>query len=566
MLLQLLVRNLALIDQVELTFDEGLHVLTGETGAGKSIVIDAMNLLLGGRADRELVRTGCEKAYAEGLFDVSDSKAAQLWLSEHEFSSEDECVVLSREVSASGRSICRIQGVAVPLSSLKEIASLLMDMHGQHAHQSLLDDHNHLKCLDALGDEAHHHLIHEVESAYKKYREEAIAYKKMKKSAQQADERMEDLRKQEEELDAAALAAGEEETLQAEREMYRSAEKITQALREASAALYESGAKTAAIEQARGAMRALSTLSGFGKEYAELSSRAESLYYDLEDLGLSVRARLDALDDDPDRAAQVEERLDLIKKLSRKYGATTAEMIEKLNTIREEIAQYEDIEDTLEKLKKKALAALAVYQNAAKELTASRKKLAEIFAERMESQLHDLNMKGTRFYVDFLETNDTPTPNGYDDVQFQIAPNAGEEKKPLSKIASGGELSRVMLSLKALSAERAEIPSMVFDEIDTGISGRTAQVVAQKMWDIAQYRQVICVTHLQQIAAMATKHFLISKGEENGRTHTSVMLLDGEQRTKEIARMLSGVSEESESAINHAANMLSEARKYREKQ
>lgn len=566
MLLQLLVRNLALIDQVEITFDEGLHVLTGETGAGKSIVIDAMNLLLGGRADRELVRTGCEKAYAEGLFDVSDCPAAEKWLSDHDIACEDSCVMLAREVSSSGRSLCRIQGMAVPLSILKELAVLLMDMHGQHAHQSLLDDRNHLKCLDALGDNAHHKLICDVETAYKKYREEAIAYKKMKKAALQADERLAELKKQEEELAEASLTAGEEETLQGERERFRSAEKITQALREASAALYESSTKSAAIEQARGAMRALSALSGFGKEYADLSNRAESIYYDLEDLGLSIRAQLDAMDDDPERAAYVDERLDLIKKLSRKYGSTTEEMIQKLSAIREELAQYEDIEDTLEKLKKKALAALSVYQNAANKLTESRKTLAQVFSRRMETQLHDLNMKGTRFYVEFLQNNEAPTPNGYDDVQFQIAPNAGEEKKSLSKIASGGELSRVMLSLKALSAERAEIPSMVFDEIDTGISGRTAQVVAQKMWDIAQYRQVICVTHLQQIAAMATKHFLISKGEENGRTHTSVIMLDGEDRVKEIARMLSGVSEESESAMNHAANMLAEAAKYREKQ
>lgn len=563
MLLQLLVRNLALIDQVEITFDRGLHVLTGETGAGKSIVIDAMNLLLGGRADRELVRTGCEKAYAEGLFDVSDCIAAQTWLREHEFEDEEGCVTLAREVSASGRSICRIQGMAAPLSSLKELATLLMDMHGQHAHQSLLDDKNHLKCLDAMGDLTHRELILKVNAAYKQYREDALAYKKMKKASTQASERMELLREQESELASAELTEGEEEQLQEERDRYRSSEKISQALHEAYTALYESSGKGAAVEQARGAMRALSTVSGYGKAFSELSNRTESLYYDLEDLGLAVRAQLDALDDDPQRAAQVEERLDLIRKLSRKYGATVADMIQKLESIREEIAQYEDIDDTLEKLKKKALASLAQYHALAKQLTASRQALGTQFASKMEDQLHDLNMRGTKFYVDFAAPLDAPGPEGVDVVQFQIAPNAGEEKKPLSKIASGGELSRVMLSLKALSAERAEIPSMVFDEIDTGISGRTAQVVAQKMWDIAKYRQVICVTHLQQIAAMATKHYMIAKGEENGRTHTSVNELTGEKRVYEIARMLSGVSEQSDSALAHAAHMLNEAAAYR---
>ena len=563
MLLQLLVRNLALIDQVEISFDEGMHVLTGETGAGKSIVIDAMNLLLGGRADRELVRTGCDKAYAEGLFDVQDCPAAQKWLQAHEFSGEDECVVLAREVSASGRSICRIQGSAVPLSTLKELACLLMDMHGQHAHQSLLDDKNHLGCLDAMGDTNHRALIEQVRQAYTVYREDALTYKKLKKTGAQAEERLELLKEQESELIAAQLTDGEEEELQAERDRYRSGEKISQALREAYNALYDSSGKSAAVEQVRGAMRALGTLSGFGKEFSELSNRAESLYYDLEDLGLAVRSQLDALDDDPERAAQVEERLDLLRKLSRKYGATSHDMLEKLAQIQEEIAQYEDIDDTLERLKKKALAALAQYNACAKQLTEARKALAAQFSEKMETQLHDLNMRGTRFYVDFLDAPNAPTPDGMDVVQFQIAPNAGEDKKPLSKIASGGELSRVMLSLKALSAERAEIPSMVFDEIDTGISGRTAQVVAQKMWDIARYRQVICVTHLQQIAAMATKHYVISKSEENGRTHTSVQEIVGDKRVDEIARMLSGVSDQSESALQHASHMLEEAAAYR---
>ena len=416
------------------------------------------------------------------------------------------------------------------------------------------------------GYQTHRDLINKVNAAYKQYREDALAYKKMKKASAQASERMEMLREQESELAAAQLVEGEEEELQAERDRYRSGEKISQALREAFTMLYEASGKASAVEQARNAMRALSGISGFGKDFSDLSNRAESLYYDLEDLGLAVRAQIDALDDDPERAAQVEERLDLIRKLSRKYGATVSDMLQKLEDVREEIAQYEDIDDTLEKLKKKALAALSQYHALAKQLTASRQVLAAQFSQKMEVQLHDLNMRGTRFYVDFAAPLDSPGPEGVDVVQFQIAPNAGEEKKPLSKIASGGELSRVMLSLKALSAERAEIPSMVFDEIDTGISGRTAQVVAQKMWDIAKYRQVICVTHLQQIAAMATKHYMIEKNEENGRTHTSVNELAGDKRVYEIARMLSGVSEQSESALAHAEHMLSEASAYRNEQ
>ena len=253
----------------------------------------------------------------------------------------------------------------------------------------------------------------------------------------------------------------------------------------------------------------------------------------------------------------------MIRKLSRKYGATTGDMLKKLDEIHEELSQYESLETSLDRLKKKAQDAYRAYYASAMKLSESRKMLAKQFEAKMEAQLHDLNMKGTRFYVSFSDTPPAPAVNGMDQVSFLIAPNAGEEKKPLAKIASGGELSRVMLSLKSLSGERAEIPSMVFDEIDTGISGRTAQVVAQKMWDIAKYRQVICVTHLQQIAAMATRHYLVSKGEHDGRTNTSVRELDGTERIREIARMLSGVSENSESGMAHAENMLKEAAAYR---
>ena len=563
MLLQLLIKNIALIDQIELSFGEGLHVLTGETGAGKSIVVDAVSLILGGRADRELIRTGCEKAYAEGLFDVSDCAAAREWLDAHEMEYEENTLSISREINLNGRSVCRVQGIAVPLTQLREVAGMLMDLHGQHEHQSLLDDKNHLKCLDAMGDTAHEACLEDTAALYAVYHEAHAAYSRLKRESVHREEKLKTLHAQEEELSAASLTEGEEESLTQERDRYRSTEKISRALREASGALYESGV-SAAVEQARTAMHALAAIEGLGSDYAEIAKRAETLYYDTEDLGLTVRGMLDALEDDPERQAQVEERLDLIRKLSRKYGATTADMLQKLEDIREELSQYESLEESLDKLKKKAQEAYRAYYAAAQRLTESRKALAAQFETRMEKQLNDLNMKGTRFYVSFGEPG-VPSAVGVDTVQFLIAPNAGEEKKPLAKIASGGELSRVMLSLKALSAERAEIPSMVFDEIDTGISGRAAQVVGQKMWDIARYRQVICVTHLQQIAAMATRHYLVSKAEADGRTHTSVRELIGGERVDEIARMLSGVSENSESGRAHAQHMLDEAAAYRTK-
>ena len=565
MLQQLMIRNIALIDQIEISFGKGLHVLTGETGAGKSIVVDAVNLILGGRADRELIRSGCEKAYAEGIFDVSDCSRAKAWLEAHEMEYEGDQLTVSREISLNGRSVCRIQGIAVPLAQLKELSGTLMDMHGQHEHQSLLDDKNHLQCLDSLGDEAYIAAQAETAALFAVYHDAHADYSRLKRESVHREEKLKQLHAQEEELSAAQLVEGEEEALSQEKERYRSTEKISQALRQACDALYEAGGGSAAVEQARTAMHALAPIERLGSDYAEVYKRAESVYYDVEDLGLTVRGMLDELEDDPERASQVEERLDLIRKLSRKYGSTTKEMLKKLDEIREELSQYESLESSLERLKKKAQDAYRAYYASALRLSEKRKALAKVFEQRMESQLHDLNMKGTRFSVFFSPDPVTPTANGIDQVCFLIAPNAGEEMKPLSKIASGGELSRVMLSLKALSAEKAEIPSMVFDEIDTGISGRTAQVVAQKMWDIAKYRQVICVTHLQQIAAMATRHYQVSKAENAGRTNTTVKELNGDERIREIERMLSGVSENSESGLHHAQHMLEEAAAYRTK-
>ena len=445
MLLQLLIKNIALIDQIELSFGKGLHVLTGETGAGKSIVVDAVNLLLGSRADRELIRTGCEKAYAEGLFDLSDCAQARAWLDEHDFEYEDDSLILAREISQNGRGVCRIQGVAVPLTQLRELSAMLMDMHGQHEHQSLLDDKNRLHCLDSLGDGEHEALMAETARLYGLYHEAHASYSRLKRESQNRDEKLKTLHAQEEELSAANLTEGEEEQLTQERDRYRSSEKITEALREANASLQEAAGGRAMIEQARGAMRALSAVERLGADYAELYKRAEALYYDAEDLGITVRNMLDAMNDDPERAAYVEERLDLIRKLSRKYGPTTKDMLSALDRIREELSQYESIEASLDRAKKKAQEAYREYYSAARTLSEHRKLLASRFEKRMEEQLKDLNMRGTRFFVEFSQENSVPSALGIDQVRFLIAPNAGEEPKPLSKIAPGGELFKPFL-------------------------------------------------------------------------------------------------------------------------
>lgn len=562
MLVQLLIKNIALIDQLELTFGKGLHVLTGETGAGKSIVVDAVSLLLGGKANRELIRSGCEKAFSEGLFDLSDSPAALNWLELNDFETENGMLSISREINVNGRNVCRIQGVSVNLSQLQELTSMIMDLHGQHEHQSLLDEKNHMELLDSIGDNEHCQLLKDTSDAFYVYKDAYTEYAKLKKQSSQLEQKIEDLRKAEAELSEANISEGEEDRLAHERDIYRSSEKIISSLQEACAELYDGSTETI-TQKARTAMRALAQTEGFGKEYALLSQRAQSLFYEAEDLGLSVRSLLDSFDVDPEHISEVEERLDLLRKLSRKYGGTTKDMVLYLDKVRDELKSLENYDVSLELKHKRAQEAYKKYYAVANKLRESRKKLASDFEEQIENQLNVLNMHGTRFIVQFEDQHQTPSVNGIDSLSFLISPNAGEIPKPLTKIASGGELSRIMLAIKAISAEHDNIPSMVFDEIDTGISGRTAQVVAEKMWDIARYKQVICVTHLQQIAAMATRHYLVSKQETGERTNTSVSELNGKERVLEIARMLSGVDANSESGLRHAEQMLIEADEYR---
>ena len=562
MLVQLLIKNIALIDQLELSFGKGLHVLTGETGAGKSIVVDAVSLLLGGKANRELIRSGCEKSYSEGLFDLSDSPDALNWLASNDFETENNMLSISREISVNGRNVCRIQGVSVTLSQLQSLTSLIMDLHGQHEHQSLLNEKNHMELLDSIGDEEHCRLMQETAETFSVYREAYTEYSKLKKQSSQLEQRIEELKKAETELSEANISEGEEDRLVQERDLYRSSEKIISSLQEACAELYDGSGETIA-QKARIAMRALAQTEAFGKDYAALSQRAQSLFYEAEDLGLSVRSLLDSFDVDPEHISQVEERLDLLRKLSRKYGGTTKEMLDYLDKVRDELKSLENYDVSLDLKYKRAQEAYKKYYAAATRLRDSRKTLAASFEKQMENQLNALNMRGTRFIVHFEDQHQTPSASGIDSMYFLISPNAGEDPKSLTKIASGGELSRIMLAIKAISAEHDNIPSMVFDEIDTGISGRTAQVVAEKMWDIARYKQVVCVTHLQQIAAMATRHYLVSKREVGERTNTSVTELNGKERVLEIARMLSGVDANSESGLRHAEQMLIEAEEYR---
>lgn len=549
MLLSLRIENIALMDQLEIQFTRGLHVLTGETGAGKSIIVDAVALLLGGKAQKELIRTGAQKARVEGVFQVDDCPAAGAFLRAEELDEGDE-VVLAREIGLNGRSTCRVNGTMLPIAQYQQLTSLLMDIHGQHEHQSLMDEKKHLGFLDGTGDENHQKVLEQVKNSFAAWQEKKKLLQQLKKQTADAQERMELLQIRVNELRDAALTPGEEDELTKERDIFKNGEKIEASLQDAFEYVYDGS--SAAVESLRRAVAALGSIEKLDEQYSALRARLDGLYYEAEDAGLTLRKMISALDFDPDRLEEIRERLDVIRRLSRKYaGASTKDMVEKLKEMEAELAGFETLDDRLLQTEKAEGQAAEAYKKAAALLSASRKKLALAFEKEMEKQLQDLNMGGTRFQAQMVPGNAAAT--GVESVHFLIAPNRGEEMQPLSRIASGGELSRLMLAIKSVAAKREGIPSMIFDEIDTGISGKAAQVVGEKMKHISRDRQVLCVTHLQQIAALADRHYLVEKGFDGERTRTNLTILEGEKRVAEIARMLGG---EEESAKQHAREML----------
>ncbi len=559
MLMSLSVKNIALIDHASVDFFSGLHVLTGETGAGKSLIVDAMGLLLGGRADRELIRSGQDSAFVEGIFSLSDAPEALDALRAMDMVPEEgDEVILSRQISLSGRSVCRIGGMAVSLQAYHTVTDRLMDLHGQHAHQSLMDDRNHLKFLDDFGGEAHQALLKETAERYRVWHESARRLEELTERSRQKQDREDILKMQKKELKAARLHRGEEEALEKERDRIRNSGKIVSAVRESYSALYEDA--SSAVSRLRTAADALRRAAPLGDDFASLHERTQSAYYEVEDIGLTLQGILDELAPDPDREEQVLSRLDLIRRLSRRYGATTGDMLDRLAAIEEELGSLASLDEDIARAEDEEKKARRAYDAAADRLCASRTGLSRQFEQAVEDQLRDLNMAGTRFVCAL--TASQPSPAGGQTCRFMISPNRGEEPQSLSRTASGGELSRLMLAIKAAAADRSTIPSMVFDEIDTGISGRAAQVTAEKMAMIARAHQVLCVTHLQQIAAMADHQFLVEKSFDGERTLSRIRLLDGEERVAEISRMLGG---DAASAAVHAAEMLKSSAAIKEK-
>ena len=570
MLVSMTVRNIALIEHLEIPFQKGMHVLSGETGAGKSIIVDSINLMLGGRADRGLIRSGCEKASVEAFVDISDCPKAEEMLHQQELEAEDGLISIQREISVTGRNVCRVCGVIVPLAFLRDLTEHLVDIHGQHEHQSLLDSKNHMAFLDAFGEEMLRAHLDNVEQAYRAWRESSSRFLALRKENAQRAERQAYLETRVKELDAAALEMGEADRLAAEKQRFSSAEKIDRSLRVAYEETMGSGREKSAVNKLRDAADALRLIEEVDPRYKAMADRISTAYYEAEEMGIELRDMLESESFDPERNEEVQDRLDLIRRLERRYGMAADELVAHHEEIKDELLRLGSMEERLKHAEGDFKQKLQAYRTQAGLLTEARSLVAAQFEAAMERELKELGMQNTRFACVF-ETPEpgqkkVPTPLGDDHICFYIAPNPGEPMKPLDKTASGGELSRLMLAMKAVGAEHDGISCMIFDEIDTGISGHIAGVVAEKMAKIARYHQVLCVTHLAQIAAMADTQYFVQKQVVGERTCTGLTVLDEEGRVKEIARLIGVTQNDQESGFAHARAILQSAHKWKNAQ
>lgn len=561
MLIELSIKNIALIESLRIPFGPGLNILTGETGAGKSIVVDSVCLALGGRADRELIRSGTQSASVQAVFDISDCPQANALLEEYGIDPGDSVITVGRELSANGRNICRICGAAATLTQLRALTALLMDMHGQHEHAKLLDPASHLQFLDDCGDGEHHSLVQSVREAYQAY---AAAEKELK--AANADiserERLADmLRFQIAEIDEVRPKNGEYEKLEAKAKLYEHAELIAEKVETAYVQAYAGAGRSAGAQEAlKKAMNAMSAIAEYDARFASLHERLEESYYLVQDIGLELQDIRDGLDYDPGKLGRIEDRLDALKRIMRKYGPEIADVLAFRENAAARLEALDNADERHEQLEKALKKADERYSALCAKLTESRQNIADRFCSAVRAELTELGMPKIRFEARFAPRTKMHSPTGTDAVELVISPNPGEPLKPMASIASGGELARIMLAFKTVQNQQGGAGTMVFDEIDTGVSGRMAQAVGEKMARIGFAKQVICVTHLPQIAAIGDRQYLVEKQEENGRTETNVRLLDEEGRVGEIARLVGG-AEDDGSALEHARSMLRQAEK-----
>lgn len=549
------IENIAIIEAADIEFAPGFNALTGETGAGKSIVIDSLSAVLGQRTSRELIRTGAEKAFVSAAFSGTVPELTETLGIQPE---ADGTLLLQREIQTDGKNVCRVNGRPVTVGQLRALGARLLNIHGQHDGQQLLDEEQHIVYLDSFG---------RVESLAITYAEKYKNFTDIRRQigALQMDEaekarRVDTLQYQIEELRRAKLTPGEEEELTARRGMLRNAEKFLDAVAGADYALNGDDSGGGALSALRQAQDALGGVRHLDDAFGQLYERLGEAYSEVYDIAATVEDKRGELDVSPGELDRVESRMDLLYRLKKKYGATVEDMLDYQARCEAELAQIEDAGDTLARLEQALSKAEKEARQAAQALSDTRKAAADRLTAQILTELQQLDMGKIRFAVDFAEK--PLDSDGMDTVRFLMSANVGEELRPIHKIASGGELARIMLAMKNVLSEQDHVGTMVFDEVDTGVSGRAAQKVAEKMARISRRKQVLCVTHLPQLAAMADTHFSVEKGERGGRTYTEVRRLDREQRRRELAR-LTGGSHVSQTMLDGAEELLVQAEKFR---
>ncbi len=533
MLTALHIENIAVIEQADIDFAPGFNVLTGETGAGKSIVIDAIGAVLGGRTSRELIRTGAHTASVTGLF---TGVCAPDWFAQAGVACPDGEVQIRREIRADGKSVCRVNGVPVTATVLRQLGIRLINIHGQHDAQQLFDESTHLYYLDQFaGNSALREAYAACYRTMQHIREELERFQMDEAEKQRLADR---LRYEIDEIEAANLTPGEDETLRARRKLLQNAEKLSAGLAGSVGALYGDDEAQGAADLLAWAERTLSSLSGYGERLEAVHERLSELVYQVRDVAEELRDLRDSFEYSEDELEQIESRLDLLHRLCRKYGPDAAAILDYCEQARRQLDEITYANEHVARLNQQLAQAAAEAEAAAEALHKSRDTSAQALSARILSELAQLDMPRVQFECEFERT--ALGPDGFDAVRFLMSANAGEALRPLSRVASGGELARIMLAMKNVLAEQDEVPTLIFDEVDAGVSGRAAQKVAEKLRAVARTKQVLCVTHLPQIAAMADTHFSVEKEERDGRTYTRIERLSQTRRIEELARLTGG--------------------------
>jgi DNA repair protein RecN (Recombination protein N) len=553
LLIELSIKNFAIIEKQTVSFDKGLTVLTGETGAGKSIIIDAIHLLVGGRGSFEFVRHGEEKAEIEGLFHIDEIEHPIVKkTSEFGIEIEDGMVVLRREISKNGKSVCRINGKLVTISTLREIGATIVDIHGQHEHQELMNESSHLPLLDQFGAEEINLALKEYQSVFYQFEQTTKKLKSLNENEQQMAHRLDLIQFQLDEIQKAKLKPNEDETLFEEKKKLGNFERLYSLMQSSYNAI---NGEQRGLDSVGLVMGHLEDAASLDTRYKEVYEAISTIFYSLEDMNRTLRNELDGLEFDPNRLNEIEERWNEITQLKRKYGKTIEEIVEYAASIEAEIETLQNKETHIGQLERELVELKMILETKAHTLSQLRKKWANQLTKLIHKELKELYMEKSVFEIRVNYRLEHFTNTGSDHIEFYISTNPGEPLKQLVKIASGGELSRIMLALKSIFSKHQGVTSIIFDEVDTGVSGRVAQAIAEKIYQVAVNSQVLCISHLPQVAAMADIHLFISKKMLNGRTKTSVKPLTKDEKVSEIGRMISG-KEITDLTKQHAEELL----------